>query len=30
MQEYMLHQIAKTKKEIGKQINLTFRNLVSI
>jgi len=30
MQEHWLHQIAKTKKDIGKRINITFRNLVSI
>jgi alkylated DNA repair dioxygenase AlkB len=27
MQHYWLHQIAKTKKSIGKRINLTFRSL---
>ena len=30
MQEYWLHQIAKTKKKVGERINLTFRSLVSI
>lgn len=28
MQEHWLHQIAKTKKDIGERINLTFRNLI--
>lgn len=28
MQEHWLHQIAKTKKQIGERINLTFRNLI--
>ena len=28
MQEYWLHQIAKTKRNIGERINLTFRNLI--
>ena len=28
MQEYWLHQIPKTKKDIGKRINLTFRKLI--
>lgn len=27
MQHYWLHQIAKTKKQIGERINLTFRKL---
>ena len=27
MQHYWLHQIAKTKKEIGERINLTFRTI---
>ncbi|ARV10447.1 alpha-ketoglutarate-dependent dioxygenase AlkB [Winogradskyella sp. PC-19] len=27
MQEHWLHQIAKTKKEIGERINLTFRTI---
>ncbi|NNL83760.1 MAG: alpha-ketoglutarate-dependent dioxygenase AlkB, partial [Winogradskyella sp.] len=30
MQHYWLHQIAKTKKQIGERINLTFRQLVDI
>lgn len=30
MQQFWLHQIAKTKKQIGERINLTFRQLVSI
>ncbi|MBT8243691.1 MAG: alpha-ketoglutarate-dependent dioxygenase AlkB [Winogradskyella sp.] len=30
MQEHWLHQIAKTKKNIGERINLTFRNLVNL
>lgn len=29
MQHHWLHQIAKTKKEIGARINLTFRTLTS-
>ncbi|MEM5565549.1 alpha-ketoglutarate-dependent dioxygenase AlkB [Psychroserpens sp. AS72] len=28
MQHYWLHQIAKTKKEIGERINLTFRTII--
>ncbi|MFD2915461.1 alpha-ketoglutarate-dependent dioxygenase AlkB family protein [Psychroserpens luteus] len=28
MQHYWLHQIAKTKKDIGERINLTFRTLL--
>ena len=28
MQEHWLHQIAKTKKEIGERINLTFRTII--
>lgn len=28
MQHYWLHQIAKTKKDIGERINLTFRTLI--
>ena len=28
MQHYWLHQIAKTKKQIGERINLTFRTLL--
>jgi alkylated DNA repair dioxygenase AlkB len=28
MQEHWLHQIAKTKKQIGERINLTFRTLL--
>lgn len=28
MQEYWLHQIAKTKKKVGERINLTFRKLI--
>nr|WP_321236059.1 alpha-ketoglutarate-dependent dioxygenase AlkB [uncultured Psychroserpens sp.] len=28
MQDYWLHQIAKTKKTIGERINLTFRTLI--
>jgi alkylated DNA repair dioxygenase AlkB len=28
MQEYWLHQIPKTRKDVGKRINLTFRKLV--
>lgn len=28
MQEYWLHQIAKTRKDIGERINLTFRNIL--
>ncbi|EGV42610.1 alpha-ketoglutarate-dependent dioxygenase AlkB [Bizionia argentinensis JUB59] len=28
MQEYWLHQIPKTKKEIGERINLTFRKII--
>ncbi|MDO1499956.1 alpha-ketoglutarate-dependent dioxygenase AlkB [Winogradskyella maritima] len=28
MQHYWLHQIAKTKKDIGGRINLTFRKLI--
>ncbi|MCA0132069.1 alpha-ketoglutarate-dependent dioxygenase AlkB family protein [Winogradskyella alexanderae] len=28
MQHFWLHQIAKTKKEIGPRINLTFRKLI--
>lgn len=28
MQHFWLHQIAKTKKEIGERINLTFRQIV--
>ena len=30
MQHYWLHQIAKTKKDIGERINLTFRSIQSI
>ena len=30
MQHYWLHQIAKTKKQIGERINLTFRTLLTI
>ena len=30
MQHYWLHQIAKTRKQIGERINLTFRTLVNI
>ncbi|WP_040278937.1 alpha-ketoglutarate-dependent dioxygenase AlkB family protein [Psychroserpens damuponensis] len=28
MQHYWLHQIAKTKKDIGERINLTFRSIL--
>jgi alkylated DNA repair dioxygenase AlkB len=28
MQQHWLHQIAKTKKQIGERINLTFRTLI--
>ncbi|MFK7781429.1 alpha-ketoglutarate-dependent dioxygenase AlkB family protein [Psychroserpens sp.] len=30
MQHYWLHQIAKTKKEIGERINLTFRTIQTL
>lgn len=30
MQHYWLHQIAKTKKQIGMRLNLTFRTLLNI
>lgn len=30
MQHYWLHQIAKTKKDIGERINLTFRSIDTI
>lgn len=30
MQQYWLHQIAKTKKDIGERINLTFRTIQNI
>jgi len=30
MQQYWLHQIAKTKKDIGERINLTFRSIQPI
>ncbi|WP_047545044.1 alpha-ketoglutarate-dependent dioxygenase AlkB family protein [Psychroserpens sp. Hel_I_66] len=28
MQHYWLHQIAKTKKDVGERINLTFRTII--
>lgn len=30
MQHYWLHQISKTKKDIGERVNLTFRTIKSI
>jgi len=30
MQQHWLHQIAKTKKEVGERINLTFRTIQSL